>query len=387
MDRGAACPGCGALSARVHSRYERRIADAPVGGQPVPIALSVPRLFCDAPACQRVTFAKQIEGLTRRYGRPPPLSQRVVGALGVVLAARAVVRLALLLGITVSRMTVLRTVMALPEPVWTVPRVLGVDEFATGKGRRYGTILLDCETRQPIDLLPDREAETLAAWLRAHAGVEIICRDRAAFFADGARSGAPDAQHCADKWHLWHNLAEAVERLVSHHRTLLRDLVEPDPPPDPEPGADPEPTEAPEAAPYPPGKFLDRRRDTHAAVRAHLKQRLSQREIARRLGLGRGTVRKYARAASPEAMLHGQWHNRTSNLDPHRPYLQQRISEGCTNLSQLHRELLERGVRCSYQTLRDYAHALRPRRNPPMARPPSPRQVTGWIMSHPDHLR
>ncbi|WP_370269970.1 hypothetical protein [Streptomyces sp. V4I8] len=144
--------------------------------------------------------------------------------------------------------------------------------------------------------------------------------------------------------------------------------------------------------PYPQGKFLDRLRDTHAAVRAQAEQGLSLREIARRLGLGRNTVRKYARAATPEAMLHGQWQDRTSKLDPYRPYLQQRITEGCTNLSRLHREIQERGARCSYSTLRDYVRPLRPGRQPnsgrpPMTRPPSPREATRWIMSHPDHLR
>ncbi|MGW3046289.1 transposase [Kitasatospora sp. NPDC001159] len=170
-------------------------------------------------------------------------------------------------------------------------------------------------TARPLDPLPDRDADSVTAWLRERPGVEIICRDRAQVFADGAREGAPNAQHCADKWHVWHNLAEAVERLVSRHRTLLRDLVEPEPEPElPEPElASVETATVDESLPepYPAGKFLDRLRDTHAAVRAQVEQGLSLREVARRLGFGRNTVRKYARAASPEAMLHGQWQNET----------------------------------------------------------------------------
>lgn len=124
-------------------------------------------------------------------------------------------------GVAVSRSTVLRLVKALPDPDVAAPRVVGVDEYATRKGRFYGTVLVDVETRRPVDMLPDREASSLAAWLAERPGIEVVCRDRAPFFAEGATIGAPQAIKVADRWHLWHKLSEAAERCVAQHRSCL----------------------------------------------------------------------------------------------------------------------------------------------------------------------
>ncbi|WP_327308974.1 transposase [Streptomyces sp. NBC_01298] len=90
------------------------------------------------------------------------------------------------------------------------------------KGRVCGTVLVDVETRRPLELLPDREPETLATWLAQHPQIKVICRDRAPFYSEGTTLGAPLALQVADRRHLWHSLGQATERCVSPHRCCLR---------------------------------------------------------------------------------------------------------------------------------------------------------------------
>jgi transposase len=368
----AACPSCGRASRRVHSRYERRLADAAVGGRRVVIRLQVRRLFCDAPACAKKTFAEQVPGLTARYKRKTALLAGMQQDIAVALAGRAACRLARTLGVPASRQVLLRLVMATPDPAAAIPRVLGVDDFAIRRGQNYGTVLIDCQTGAPLDLLAGRDAQPLADWLSAHPGVEVICRDRSGAYAEGARTGAPDAVQVADRFHLWQNLAKAVERCVAAHRGCLAG-------PDPAPVAQPEPGPA--------GKFAERTRSHHAMVHELLADGHTIRAIARHLGWGRHTVQRYARAATWQEMADGRWQApRPSMLDPFKPHLDHRAGEGCGNAAQLFREITALGYTGSYSTVRDYLDQHRPAAAPLPPPPPTVRQVTGWLTRHPDSL-
>jgi transposase len=403
----ARCPLCGAVSSRVHGGYARVVADGAAGGRPVLIALSVRRFRCAEPSCARATFAEQAEGVSARYRRRSVPLLGMLAGFGLELAGRAAARLAGTLGIVVHSSTVLRLVMALPDPpVTAAPAVTGVDDFALRKGQVYGTVVADAETGNVIDLLPDREAATLEEWLKARPGAEVICRDRAGAYADGAAAGAPLAVQVADRWHLWHNLGEYVEKAVAAHRGCLTGTAE-----GPAPGnGETPPGQLPAAGPAtpPPAEpdglrdvhgreraLVSRTLERHAAVHELLRAGRSQRESAEILGLDRKTVNRFASQADP-AMLLVRATGREGKLDPFKPWINRRWNDGITSAAALHAEMTAaQGWTGSVQAVERYVRQFRtadgrtragrsPRQAP--AAPPAPktRQVTRWLLTRPD---
>ncbi|MEW1660642.1 ISL3 family transposase [Streptomyces sp. NPDC093707] len=386
------CPHCGSSSGRVHGRYLRRLSDAAVSGARVVIELLVRRFRCLNAACAAVTFVEQAAGLTSPHARFTFLLRGMLTSIAVALAGRPGSRLAAALGVPVAKDTLLRLLRALPEELVEPVRVLGVDDFALRKGDSYATILVDLERRRPIDVLPGREAEPLAAWLRDHPEVEIICRDRGGAYAEGARTGAPQASQIADGWHLWRNLGEAVEKTVGAHHACIRTVFATTVPASPPPGDDiwqlpPPATDSMLDVCGRERRLVIRTKERYAAVQQLLADGSSLEGICRTLRLDRSTVRRFARATSLDELL-VKATNRASILDPYTAHLHQRWKDGCRDSAQLHEEILALGFRGSIQTTRRY---LRPFKSSATAPPaprvaPRPRRVVRWIMTNPGNL-
>jgi len=357
--RFAPCSLCGRRSKRVQSTYRRTVRDLPCGGLPLTLRVQVRRFICSSGACTRHIFAEQFPNLVAPRARQTNQLRVVLQQVGLALGGRAGARLSEKLAMPISGKTLLHLVCQMPLPLRDPPRVVGIDDWAWRRGHRYGTILCDLERHQLIELLPDRSAETVAAWLRGQRQIEIITRDRGGLYADGASRGAPGAIQVADRWHLVDNLVDALERFLLHKRSLLKETAA---------GIDPIATGCMAQSPgaciptdemYPgrrkrpvPRAWHERAEEEsqrrHAArlacyerIHAFASAGADKADIARMVGVSRQTVYRYLMLSSPPERRQPKRFGTV--LDPWKPYLLRRWGEGCHNGMRLWREIREQG--------------------------------------------
>ncbi len=412
----AACPLCQAAATRVHSSYTRHLADLPWADIAIRLQLRVRRFFCTNSDCRRKLFTERLPSVTvpwaRRTNRLTTAQQRIGLALGGAAGARLAAGLVMPAGIDLLLTLVRRIVVPAP----TAPRVIGIDDWAIRKGHTYGSLVVDLERHRPIDLLPDRSAETVAQWLRDHPGIEIISRDRASCYADGASQGAPEATQVADRWHILKNLGEAVLRVLEQHQRAIEQQLQAEQPQaeaaSPPPGAGSSEilceTPMPETTPpqaWPATKQAQlhherqqRRQARYDEVRTLQERGWSLPAIAAHTGLDRKTVRKYLQAQSCPAPQRRP--KRRSLLDPYTSYLIERWNGGCNNSAQLLRDIQAKGFTGKRSIVRDFCTQLRKAQGlPPRARstaggnaiapttrPPTMRTLTWLILRQEDDL-
>jgi len=383
------CPCCHQSSCRIHSWYRRRLSDLPWEGIAVRIELSVRRFFCDVDDCPQRIFTEQLSKTAPRYARRTSRLSLALDQITLALGGSAGARLAEQLGILASDSTLLRQLRHRGVDKFPSPRVLGIDDWAWRKGQRYGTILCDLERGKVIDLLPDRSAESTERWLRAHPGTEVISRDRASLYAQAATNAAPRAVQVADRWHLLHNMTEALTEALARHHRLLNEVAS---------AVIPAAIISEQASletrnPAMPASHAQqrqqtnrqRRQDRYEIVMEKVRQGLSQREIGRQCGLSRKTIRRWFKANGfPERKRS----SRHSSVESYLEYLEQRWLQGCHNAAQLWREIEMQGFAGRPHTLRDWLQKHYGRRRErqqqqipkPIQPHVSPRKVTWQIL-------
>jgi len=346
------CPVCGSAATRIHSRYQRRLTDLPSTGQPVHLLLTVRKFFCDMPTCPRKIFTERLASFVAPSARVTARLFQMVQIIGLATGGRLGVRVTDRMGIQTSRFTIIRRIMALPtEPVGHVIQ-LGIDDFSFKRGRTFGTILVNMQTHQVIDVLADRKTETSAAWMATHPEIKLVSRDRGGDYASAAATGAPQAVQCADRFHILKNLGDMLEGCLSRHLAVKRQKQTQETLEEHLPiGEVPHPARRSPKVECLQQAYREERLARYEQVVALRKRGMSQAAIAKRVGMGQSTVGNWLAAGAYPETTRGPY---VSRLDPYLPYLFQRWESGCHNMVRLHQELVARGYKGSYASVRDH---------------------------------
>jgi len=373
----ARCPGCGTLSDAVHCQYQRTVHDVPCGGRRVVLRLKVRKFFCRVPTCPRKVFAERLPDLVQAYARVSNRLLEELKAIGLAASAEVSERLAPRLGMKVKAPTLLRYLRTIKDTPATEVTKLGIDDFSLRRGDSYGTILINLETRRPLDLLPDRTAEAVKPWLASHLEIQLVSRDRASAEASAVSQILPHATQIADRYHLVQNLREHLQRLLDHKRSCLpfvedTALKSPqacqrekaDPPTDltldvvSDPISDTCSSEQHErhtcvgtdlsGLTYAERKkkiSRDKRVARYEEVMVLSREGLGQRAIARQLRMSRKTVQRYISSPGFPERAESVFRRtaRKSKLDPFLSYLREQWNAGIHNCSRLFALVKERG--------------------------------------------
>jgi transposase len=347
------CPGCNESSTRRHSRYVRHLQDLPVQGAAVMVRVQASRWRCLNRKCERRTFTDQLPEIVCPHARRTRRIAELVDLFGHGTGGRPGERLMKRLGMPVSDDTILRHLKRRVARlrVQTV-RVAGIDDWSWRKGRTYGTIIVDLERREVVDVLQDRTTTGTAKWLGQHPEVEIVSRDRCGLYAQGAREGAPQARQVADRFHLLQNLRDTIETQLSRaDRSTGRALL-------PEAKDENVLTIA-----RGPGGRRDVAHHRHLIRQAHRRSRqaifdqihtlreagTSIADIVRQTGFGPRSIRKWLKFTAPPE-------RRATEPNPCSPnyfldYLSRRWAEGCVRGRELLYEIQLRGYTGSFSHL------------------------------------
>jgi len=358
----ATCTYCNKKSKRIHSSYVRVLRDLPASTHCVTINLTVRKFFCKNPKCERKIFTEQPGSEIKAYSRMTNRTRVTLQNIFLEVSARKGSYIAKLISLPVSPSTALRIVDSLPIPSKVKVTVLGIDDWAYRKGLSYGTILVNIETGEVIDLLTGRDGVSLKEWLANHPEVKIVTRDRASAYSCAVSSTIPDAIQVADRFHLLKNLSDSVYDVIRiEYRNLANSMTE---------DSLQEVLLVPEIPNEESGKVTLKERGERndylkgrfKKVKEMIKDGVGIKTIARTLRMSRNTVRRYA---NMDVLLAKSIYYK-NNYNEYQGIIEKGFSEG-KSITDIFESIKKAGFKGSrtalYQRFKDHAMRTNPVEN------------------------